>query len=153
MSKENLLEFYTKYGVEEYYSYDPDDNTFIVHVRQGNELVRLEGLPKWTSPLLKISFELTDYKLKIYDPEGQIFLSFRELGRKVRRQKMEFEEELSIEKRRLQFLLEYEKSLRQEAEAERLKAQVEAERAQAAETRQKLLEEKLRALGIDPSSM
>ncbi len=155
-NKENLLEFYQKYGVEEFYSYDPVKNEFVVHVRQGDKLTRLEGLQKWVSPLLNIRFEWSDKRFEIYHPSGRHFVSFEELERKNRYLTMEYEEvqQLRLQERKL--LVEVEKRAnaeKQKAEAAEQKAIAAEQKADTAERRRKLLAKKLRELGIDPDTI
>lgn len=61
---EKLL-FYQRYGVEEYYIYDPDDNELVGLIRSGDWLERIENINSWVSPRLGIRFELTE-TLEIY---------------------------------------------------------------------------------------
>ncbi len=153
VNKENLLEFYTKYGVQEYYIYDPIRNTFTVYIRQGAQLIRLEGLQKWTSPLLGIRFEWSEKTFEIFRPDGQPFISFPEIEKWLIEEKAEHQQE---KKRLLGFVdiaMEKAQAETQRAEAEAQRAEAEAQKVQAAEARQKLLEEKLRSLGIDPSEI
>ena len=71
--------FYQRYGVEEYYLYDPDNNELMGwHWRQANaEISDMQG---WVSPRLGIRFELTEQGLIIYTPANQPFLTPVELA-------------------------------------------------------------------------
>jgi Uma2 family endonuclease len=71
--------FYQRYGVEEYYIYDPDHPELVRWVRQGQELQEVAVPLPWTSPLLKVRFELTDGPLRIYGPDGKPFATYVEL--------------------------------------------------------------------------
>ena len=75
----NKYRFYQSYGVEEYYLYDPDSNKLVLWLRSGDELEAIEQLAGWVSPRLGIRFELSEDKLKIYRPDGQLFLSYLEV--------------------------------------------------------------------------
>jgi Uma2 family endonuclease len=77
MSKK--LKFYERYGVEEYYIYDPDKIDFTGWLRQGDRLESIEDVQGWTSPRLGIRFELEPDTLLIYRPDGEKFLEFGEL--------------------------------------------------------------------------
>jgi Uma2 family endonuclease len=77
MSKK--LKFYERYGVEEYYIYDPDKIDFTGWLRQGDSLELIEEVQGWTSPRLGIKFELEPDTLLIYRPDGEKFLEFGEL--------------------------------------------------------------------------
>ena len=48
------LEFYDRYGVEEYYSYDPDLNDLSGFQRVGGKLTVLDEMTDWVSPRLEI---------------------------------------------------------------------------------------------------
>jgi Uma2 family endonuclease len=77
MSKK--LKFYERYGVEEYYIYDPDKIDFTGWLRQGDSLELIDEVQGWTSPRLGIKFELEPDTLLIYRPDGEKFLEFGEL--------------------------------------------------------------------------
>ncbi|MGI0481920.1 Uma2 family endonuclease [Geminocystis sp. CENA526] len=104
------LAFYEKYGIEEYYIYDPDRNDLNGYLRQDNRLVIIEEMLGFISPLLKIKFELDIEGLQIYDLQGNRFLTYVELSQQLKQQKQKAEE---------------------------------------AQSRVKLLEEKLKELGIE----
>lgn len=76
------FQFYDRYGVEEYYLYDPLKLDFSVWKREGDRLESVMFTADWTSPLLGIRFVMTDKELKIYRPDGQKFLSYVELETK-----------------------------------------------------------------------
>ena len=119
------LQFYERYGVEEYYIYDPDDNELEgLHRREGN-LQLVEEINGWISPNLGIQFTLTSETLEIYRPDGRKFLSSLELEQERQR-------------------------AFQRVEQESQRAQQEAQRAEQATQRAERLAEQLRALGIDP---
>jgi len=73
------LKFYERYGVEEYYIYDPDDNELTGCRRIGEELVEIAEMNGWTSPRLGIRFDSSGSELRIYGPDGRAFLTFAEL--------------------------------------------------------------------------
>ncbi len=75
----NKYIFYQRYGVEEYYLYDPDSNEFSLWLRSGDELESIEQVAGWVSPRLGTKFELSEDELKIYRPDGQPFLSYLEV--------------------------------------------------------------------------
>jgi Uma2 family endonuclease len=74
------LRFYERYGVEEYYIYDPDNIDLTGWQRSGAELTEIEAMGGWVSPRLGIRFELGS-ELEIYRPDGQKFLTYVELER------------------------------------------------------------------------
>ncbi|MDF5725482.1 MAG: Uma2 family endonuclease [Rhizonema sp. PD37] len=75
----NKLLFYQRYGVEEYYIYDPETVDLTGLLRSGEDLEVIEEMNGWVSPRLGVRFELTPDKLEIYRPDGQKFLTFVEL--------------------------------------------------------------------------
>lgn len=77
------LAFYERYGVEEYYLYDPDDNLFEGWLRQGERLAPLHRLSGWTSPRLSIRFVPGPHTLVIERPDGRPFMTFTELQRQA----------------------------------------------------------------------
>ena len=72
--------FYLKYGVEEYYVYDPDGISLEVSIRENNSFKEIEDFATWTSPRLNIRFDMTGDELVIYYPDGSMFLSPVELS-------------------------------------------------------------------------
>lgn len=123
------LQFYNRYGVEEYYLYDPDKVDLSGWLRSpAGTLEVIETLAGWVSPRLQIRFELGGADLQIYRPDGQRFLTFQELEQLV-------------------------KDTQQRLEQERQRAEQERQRAERAEERAAQLAERLRSLGIDPDQI
>jgi Uma2 family endonuclease len=73
------LAFYNRYGVEEYYLYDPDEKELNGWQRIEGLLEVIEPMSGWVSPRLGVRFELTESGLELYRPDGQKFLSYLEL--------------------------------------------------------------------------
>ncbi len=71
--------FYNRYGVEEYYLYDPDKQELSGWQRIEGLLEVIEPISSWVSPRLGIRLELTETGLELYRPDGQKFLSYLEL--------------------------------------------------------------------------
>ncbi len=71
--------FYNRYGVEEYYLYDPEQNELTGWQRIEGNLEIIEPIEGWVSPSLGVRFELGEAGLEIYRPDGQRFLSYAEL--------------------------------------------------------------------------
>jgi Uma2 family endonuclease len=65
--------FYQKYGVEEYYIYDPIKNNLQGWLRSNHKLKPIANINNWTSPRLNIKFVLTSTTLEIYHPNGRKF--------------------------------------------------------------------------------
>ncbi len=119
------LAFYNRYGVEEYYLYDPENNDLSGWQRIEGNLEVIEPMEGWISPRLGVRFELGEDGLEIYRLDGQRFLSYAEL---------EEQGELN----------------RQRAEQESQRAEQESQRAEAAVQRAERLAAKMRELNIDP---
>ncbi len=71
--------FYDRFGVEEYYVYDPDRGDLSGWQRQAGELEEIESMNGWGSPRLGIRFELTAGELQVYRPDGERFATYVEL--------------------------------------------------------------------------
>jgi Uma2 family endonuclease len=71
--------FYERYGVEEYYLYDPDTGELSGWQRQGNTLEEIEPMAGWVSPRLGIRFALEGGTLQVYRPDGESFATYVEL--------------------------------------------------------------------------
>ncbi len=128
------LEFYEKYGVEEYYIYDPDDPSLLGRRRIRGELKRIRSMKNWTSPILQVRFEMVPgQELKLFGPDGARFLTFQEIAE---------------ENDRLAQKAKEAESQREKAERERDEAanerDVERQRAER-------MAVQLRALGIEPA--
>ncbi len=74
------FEFYQRYGVEEYYVYDPDHGPLDGWLRAGNMLQPVPSMTGFVSPRLGIKFEPGPGpdNLKIFGPDGSRFLTFSE---------------------------------------------------------------------------
>jgi Uma2 family endonuclease len=87
------LNFYQRYGVEEYYIYDPDSEALTGLQRLSESLQLINEMAGWVSPRLGIRFvpgggEGAD-ELTIYRPDGEKFLTFVELGKQLATARME----------------------------------------------------------------
>lgn len=127
--------FYHRYGIEEYYLYDPERNEL-----EGWQIIEgilevIEPMEGWVSPRLRVRFELPESGLEIYRPDGERFLSYSETNA-----------ERLLERRRAEQEFQRAEQESQRAEQESLKAQQAAQRSE-------LLAAKLRELNIDPDSI
>ena len=91
MSKK--FSFYNRYGVEEYYLYDPAENELIGWQRIEGVLEVIEPIEGWISPRLGVRFELPETGLEIYRPDGEKFLSYSELDQQRELERRRAEEE------------------------------------------------------------
>ena len=87
------LLFYERYGVEEYYLYDPDKNELSGCIRSDDHLEVIEEMDNWVSPRLQIRFELSEETLKLYHPDGQEFSSPLEVAQQLEQEKLRAEHE------------------------------------------------------------
>jgi Uma2 family endonuclease len=119
--------FYQRYGVEEYYLYDPDHGFLDGWLRAGHRLKEIRKMTGFVSPRLQIRFEPGEGpdNLVIVRPDGNRFLTYVQLME-------QFEAE------------------RQRAEAERQRAEAERQRAEAERQRADRYLAKLRESGIEP---
>jgi len=74
------LEFYDRYGVEEYYLYDPETGDFTGWIRGEDGRLRvIDEIQGWVSPRLGVRFEIEDGELRVIRPDGQRFMTYLEL--------------------------------------------------------------------------
>ena len=77
----NKFKFYERYGVEEYYLWDPDNGTLNGWLPRATP-ARSCAIPVmhgWVSPRLQVRFELVDGDLQLYGPDGKRFATYVEL--------------------------------------------------------------------------
>jgi Uma2 family endonuclease len=122
------FQFYERYGVEEYYLYEPDVVELTGWQRRNSRLESVDQIAGWVSPRLGVRFEFSDDKFQIYRPDGQPFLTFLELAQQ-RQQAQEI------------------------AEQERQRAEQERQRAEQAESELQALRDILRRRGINPDEL
>lgn len=86
------LEFYDRYGVEEYYVYDPDTGDFAGWIRgEDGRLRAIDQAEGWTSPRLGVRFEKEDGELRIIRPDGRRFLTYLELQQQAEQERQRAE--------------------------------------------------------------
>ncbi|MBW4506838.1 MAG: Uma2 family endonuclease [Scytonematopsis contorta HA4267-MV1] len=117
---QNKLDFYNKYGVEEYYLYNPYKNNLTGWLRDKRNLKQITNINGWTSPRLSIKFVLTSTTLEIYRPDGRKFLTPVELEE----QRQQAEKLADAERQRAD-------TQQQRADAERQRADAQQQRADA----------------------
>ncbi|GBC94295.1 hypothetical protein HRbin16_00076 [bacterium HR16] len=99
--------FYDRYGVEEYYLYDPDLGVLNGWVRRDGTLERVEEMEGWVSPRLGIRFALEDGALVAYRPDGERFIPYVELRQRMEQERARAEtvsRELEQERQRAERL-------------------------------------------------
>jgi len=86
------LLFYDRYGVEEYYIYDPDSKSLQGWLRGEYGLDVILQMDDWVSPRLKIRFVLSPEGLQLYRPDGKRFLSYIEISQQVEQERQRAEQ-------------------------------------------------------------
>jgi Uma2 family endonuclease len=128
--------FYQLHGVQEYYLYDPEEETLAVFLRAGDRLVEQKYNTSFRkSPLLGITFDFVgdDGGLRLFYPDGQPFLGFEEFATKLEAERTaRLAEQAAREleqaaRRAAEELAEAEKTARQAAEEARQTAEELAE--------------------------
>ncbi|MFN6474609.1 MAG: Uma2 family endonuclease [Nostoc sp. SerVER01] len=87
------FEFYERYGVEEYYLYEPDVVDLTGWQRRNSRLEVIDQMAGWVSPRLGLRFELSEEELQIYRPDGDRFLTHLELDRQLQQEKERAEQQ------------------------------------------------------------
>jgi Uma2 family endonuclease len=116
--------WYFRFGVEEYYEFDPDRIKLRGWIKQGDEPREILPMSGHISPKLGIRFELRE-DLTIYRPDGRPFETYLEIARQRN-------------------------ASEQIAETERQRAENERQRAETERQRADRLAARLRELGLDP---
>lgn len=140
--------FYERYGVQEYYVYDPDRGELSGWQRRGELLEEIETMHGWVSPRLQIRFELRDGELDLFRPDGARFLTYTELAE----QKQLAEQRADYEGQRADQAEQRAEHAAQRADQAEQRADYAEQRADHAEQRAKRLAAQLRALGIEPEN-
>jgi len=73
------FQFYDRFGVEEYYLFDPDRIDLSGWIRRGDDLVALDQADGWTSPRLGVRFDLSSGDLQVFGADGQPFVTYVEV--------------------------------------------------------------------------
>ena len=74
------FKFYQRYGVEEFYEYDPDTHDLQAWVRGKRKLVLVKDVDGFVSPRLKVRFEVSgSAPMRVLHPDGTPFRSYLEL--------------------------------------------------------------------------
>jgi len=134
--------FYNRYGVEEYYLYDPQQNELTGWQRIEGMLEVIEPMEGWISPRLGVRFELGSEGLEIYRPDGEKFLSYSEINA-----------ERLLERRRAEEASQRAEEASQRAEEASQRAEEASQRAEQEAQKAERLAAKLRELNIDPDSI
>ncbi len=98
--------FYERYGVQEYYVYDPQAGTLDGWIRRNGSLSRVNEMNGWVSPLLGVRFGLENGQLVLYRPDGEPFVPYVELRRRYEQAQREAEHQRQRAERLAQRLRE-----------------------------------------------
>ncbi|GFE70832.1 Uma2 family endonuclease [Chroococcus sp. FPU101] len=108
------FQFYDRYGVEEYYIYDPDRQSLDGFIRRNGSLETIEEIEEWVSPRLMVCFRLSrNGQLILYRLDGQAFETYEQMAERVQQEQARAEREQA-------------RAEAAEQEIERLKAQIKA---------------------------
>ncbi|PSF38976.1 hypothetical protein C7H19_02675 [Aphanothece hegewaldii CCALA 016] len=130
------FQFYDRYGVEEYYIYDPDRQSLDGYIRRDGFLDTIEEMEEWVSPRLMVRFRLTQNgQLILYRLDGQPLETYEEMAQRVQQEQAKAQQERA-------------KAQQEQARAEREQARAEREqaRAEAAEQEIERLKAQIKAL-------
>ncbi|MFO0965491.1 MAG: Uma2 family endonuclease [Gemmataceae bacterium] len=109
--------FYEKYGVEEYYIYDPDAGELLGYLRRDGRLEEIPAMQGWVSPRLNCKFEVVDGELVMTRPEGRKFVEPAQRVREVERENDEIRREKEKTAKAVERLREQLRKLGAEPEA------------------------------------
>jgi len=142
------FDFYERFGVEEYYFYDPYTPDLCGWLRAGESLEPIPELNDWVSPRLGIRFDPSGEELVIFRSDGQRFLTFVEL------MALQEDTQQTIDlERKARKQIERREEQEQLAKVQECLAKEQERLAkERAEERVRLLSQKLRELGIDPEA-
>jgi hypothetical protein len=151
------LKFYEKYGVQEYYVYYAKKEVMQGYIRQGDNLVEIDNMDGWQSPLMKIWFRkevtVNGRRRKVnwhfFLPNGEPFQTHGDAillanDEKLRRQLAETERATALQQAKLE---------RQQRQAAEARETAERQRAEAAETLLTAMATKLQAMGVNPDDI
>ncbi len=140
------LKFYERFGVEEYYLYDPEDFQLDGWQRDGEALRPIPRMDGWVSPRLGLRFDLSGGELVLYGPDGKRFL---ELLERAEQHEEAIQQRNEAARQRDEAARQRDEAARQRDENARQRDDALRERAEQ-RFRLERLEAQLRALGGDP---
>ncbi|MGA1409303.1 MAG: Uma2 family endonuclease [Prochlorotrichaceae cyanobacterium] len=114
---EDKLAFYDRYGVLEYYLYDPQKNRLKGWVRAKDRLTAIVQTNGWVSPQLGVRLENSSGDLELYRPDGKRFESFVEIAQRAEQEAQRAEQEAQARYSAIDRLFKLGLSLEQVAEA------------------------------------
>jgi hypothetical protein len=165
------LKFYEKYGVQEYYVYYAKKEVMQGYIRQGDNLVEIDNMDGWQSPLMKIWFrkEITvngrrrKVNWHFLLPNGEPFQTHGDAillanEEKLRRQLAETEratalQQAKLERQQRNVAEAREAFAQRQAEIARQQANLERQQREAAEAMLTTMAAKLQAMGVNPDDI
>ncbi|GET42112.1 Uma2 family endonuclease [Microseira wollei] len=87
------LLFYDRYGVQEYYIYDPARNRLRGWFRGEDGLDIIPQMADWVSPRLGIRFVLSEENLELFRPDGERFLTYVEISQRFEQERQRADQE------------------------------------------------------------
>jgi Uma2 family endonuclease len=111
MSKKLL--FFERYGVEEYYLYDPEENVLEVWQRTFDGLSLMDFSDSWTSPRLGIRLDIASGRLQLYNADGTKFYSYIEVNLMLEQERQRADQECQRADQINQQLAEMQEMLKQ----------------------------------------
>ncbi|MCW6038697.1 Uma2 family endonuclease [Spirulina subsalsa FACHB-351] len=147
------LRFYERYGVEEYYIYDPERWDLAGWLRGEGGLEMIEEMEGWVSPRLQIRFECQPTGLELYYPDGRRFLTSIELQQQAeaaQRQAEAAQGQAEAAQRQAEAAQQQAEAAQRQAEESEQRARRVEEELAAEKVRSQRLAEQLKRLGIDP---
>lgn len=147
------LLFYERYGVEEYYTYDPETDIMLGWQRRGRKLEVIPTMRDRVSPRLQIRFHDTNSSTngtwKLFYPNGRPFERFES----VCTQRDKAQQQAETERAAREAAQQQAEAAQQQAEAAQQQAEVAQRQAELDRAAKEAAWAKLRALGIDPESL
>lgn len=86
------LLFYDRFGVEEYYLYDPDRHDLTGWMRVDGFLDLIEPIQDWISPRLGLRFDCSADELQLFRPDGKKCLTYVEIARQAEQAQSQIEQ-------------------------------------------------------------
>jgi Uma2 family endonuclease len=151
----NKFAFYERFGVDEYYVFDPDRHALDGFIRNGEKLEKIQEMNGWISPATGVRFDMSGDELRIYRPDGQRFVTHVELMEERDKERKRAEDEkkrAEDEKKRAEDEKKRAEDEKKRAEDEKKRAEDEKKRAEDEKKRAEKLEAQLRALGVKPEA-
>jgi Uma2 family endonuclease len=85
--------FYDRFGVEEFYLFDPDSQVLEGWIREADSLREIEQVDGWTSPRLGVRFDLSSGDLQVLRPDGRPLVTYVEMATQAEQERLRAEQE------------------------------------------------------------